>query len=120
MAPRTPTQQAIEFGEHLTRLYEAANEPSFGRMSRTIYLGTQGTVSVSDQQLGNYHAGKTDPRRMDVRVLFALARFYGCEAAALGPVAAAEMAATLALTSSEEQFGSVGRTSPIPVLVTSQ
>jgi hypothetical protein len=120
MAPRTPTQQAIEFGEHLTRLYEAANEPSFGRMSRTIYLGTQGTVSVSDQQLGNYHAGKTDPRRMDVRVLFALARFYGCEAAALGPVAAAEMAATLALTSSEEQFGSVGWTSPIPVLVTSQ
>lgn len=114
MAQRTPTHQAIEFGEHLTALYEDAGRPSFGRMSRTILMGTRGTVSVSDQQLANYHAGKSDPAKVRVEVLVALRRFYGCEAAALGPVAAAEIASIMDLTSTDEAFGSVGWFDRIP------
>lgn len=108
MADRTPTQQAIEFGEHLARLYTAAGEPSFGEMSRTIFMGSRGTVSVSDQQLANYHAGKTDPRKMRVEVLVALRRFYGCDTTDLGPVAAAEIAAIMDLTSSDQAFTRTG------------
>lgn len=104
MADRHPTPEAVEFGEHLTALYEADGRPSFGVMHRTIYLGTQGRVSISDQQLGNYHAGRTDPRKVRDTVLKALCRFYGCEAAALGPVAAAEIAAMEFVASSDEPF----------------
>lgn len=114
MAPRTPTQQAVEFGEHLTRLYEEAGRPSFGVMSRTILLGTNGTVSVTDQQLGNYHAGKTDPRKMRVEVLRALQRFYGCASAELGPVAAAEIAAMVDLASCDDVFDRSGWLCQIP------
>lgn len=104
MADRTPTQQAIEFGEHLSRLYEADGKPSFGVMSRTILLGTDGRISVSDQQLSNYHAGKSDPRKVRVPVLMALARFYGVPSTELGPVAAAEIAATVDLGASDQAF----------------
>jgi hypothetical protein len=104
MAPRTPTQQAIEFGEHLTKLHKADGEPSFGVMSRTILLATDGHLSVSDQQLGNMHKGKTDPTKCRVEVLIALCRFYGVPSAALGPVAAAEIAAVTDLTASDQAF----------------
>ena len=113
-APRTPTHQAIEFGRHLTRLHNKAGKPSFGRMSRTILMGSKGRVSVSDQQLGNYHAGKSDPAKVRVEVLVALCRFYGCSSTDLGPVAAAEIASIMDLTSSDEAFGSVGCVSQTP------
>ena len=103
-ADRHPSPEAIEFGEHLHLLYEAAGKPSFGAIHRTILLNTNGRISVSDQQLGNYHAGKSDPRKVRVEVLVALCRFYGCTSADLGPVAAAEIAAVLDLTSSDEVF----------------
>lgn len=105
-ADRHPTQEAVEFGEHLQVLYERDGRPSFGVMSRTILVN--GHISVSDQQLGNYHAGKSDPRKVRVEVLVALCRFYGCTSADLGPVAAAEIAAMLALTSSDEAFDRSG------------
>jgi hypothetical protein len=108
MTDRHPTPAAAEFGEHLTALHIADGEPSFGVMSRTILLATDGAVSVSDQQLGNYHAGRTDPRRMRVEVLVALCRFYDCEPAKLGPTAAAEVAKMMALTSSTERFDRSG------------
>lgn len=105
-ADRHPTPAAVEFGEHLQRLYERDGRPSFGVMSRTILLN--GRISVSDQQLGNYHAGKSDPRKVRVEVLVALCRFYGCTASELGPVAAAEIAAVRDLTSSDEAFARSG------------
>lgn len=105
-ADRHPTQAAVEFGDHLQRLYERDGRPSFGVMSRTILLS--GRVSVSDQQLGNYHAGRSDPRKVRVEVLVALCRFYGCTPTDLGPVAAAEIAAVKDLTSSDEVFARSG------------
>ena len=104
MADRTPTPEAIEFGQHLTALHKAAGEPSFGVLHRTILLNTRGTISVTDQQIGNYHAGKTDPRKVRVGVLIALCRFYGCEPTDLGPVAAAEIAAVMEITSDDRPF----------------
>ena len=113
MADRHPTPEAVEFGDHLTALHEADGRPSFGVMSRTILINTDGRVSVSDQQLGNYHKGRTDPRGVRVEVLVALCRFYDCAAVALGPVAAAEIAAMLALTSNGEPFSRSGWFSPM-------
>lgn len=108
MADRTPTADAIEFGRHLRRLHKKAGRPSFGVMHRTILLGTNGAVSVSDQQLANYHAGRSDPRKVRVEVLISLYRFYGCTSSDLGPVAAAEIAAVMDLTSSDEVFTRTG------------
>lgn len=107
-ADRRPTPEAIEFGEHLTALHDADGHPSFGSIARTILVGTNGDISVSDQQIGNYHAGRTDPRLVRAPVLYALCRFYDCQPSALGPVAAAEIAAMLALTASDQAFDRSG------------
>lgn len=103
-----PTTQAVEFGDHLTALHDAAGKPSFGVISRTIFLNTNGRVQVSDQQIGLYHKGRTDPGGVRVEVLIALCRFYGCQPADLGPVAAAEIAVLTDLTSSDEPFARSG------------
>ena len=98
----TPDPEAEEFGQHLTRLREASGRPSFGVMSRTILMNTG--LTIVDQTLGNYHAGRTNPRSVRRDVLRAIVRFYGCQSADLGPVAAAELAALEELTSSDEVF----------------
>lgn len=103
-----PTPQAAEFGDRLTALHTAAGKPSFGEMSRTILMGTGGRVRVSDQQLGLYHKGRTNPSGVRVEVLIALCRFYDCDAADLGPVAAEEIEVLTSLTGSDEAFARTG------------
>lgn len=96
------TTPAAEFGQHLTALHQAAGEPSYGVISRTILINAG--ITISDQSIGNYHQGKTDPRKVRRDVLKALCRFYGCTAVDLGPVAAAEVASLADLMASDERF----------------
>lgn len=114
MAANTPDTEAIEFGEHLTRLREVDGNPSFGVMARTILVNTG--ISIVDQTLGNYHAGRTNPRKVRREVLKAIVRFYGCTPSDLGPVAAAELAALSDLTASDEVFARSGCSSQTAAL----
>lgn len=106
MAATHHTPEAVEFGEHLTALRVAAGGPSYGVMSRTILVNAG--ITVSDQTLGNYHDGKTDPRRVAPHLLKAIQRFYGCESADLGAVAAAELASLADLMASDLPFSRSG------------
>ena len=96
----TPKDQAAstDLGRRLQALREQLPLPrqSINRIATALAMKTG--VEINPETLRQLHSGKSDPSKVRPDYLIALARFYGVDSEALGPVAQERIGSLLQLT----------------------